>query len=266
MHRFSYLRGDSYFHRMDPTWKFLWNFLVVISVIVNFSILYAALWFVYIFLLSIVVARIPIKQYLRAISVFVAIAVFIFVWASIYYPEGVDVLLLWGPIRVTREGVLHGLALVFRVMVIVSVSQLFVLTTDPSKMVESLIQVGRVPYRIGYTAYAAMRFIPLYENEAQVITNAHLIRGVGEGGKSLKSKLKLYWSLVIPLLVSGIRRAQVASIAMDSRGFGAYDKRTVIRESNVSTFTKSYVLFHLLLAVAAFYYYIILGHGTQFIG
>jgi energy-coupling factor transport system permease protein len=151
-------------------------------------------------------------------------------------------------------------------MVIVSLSVLFGVTTDPARMVESMIQVGRIPYRIGYTAYASMRFIPIYENEAQVITNAHLIRGVGEAGKSFRSRLKLYWSLLVPLLVSGIRRAQIASIAMDSRGFGAYSKRTIMREIKVSRATKAFVLLHLAITVAAFCYYIILGHGIQFLG
>ena len=266
MARFSYMRGDTFFHKMDPTWKFAWNFLVVISVIVNFDILYAALWYIYLLFLVLVVARIPWKQYLRGSSFFFAIAFFIFMWTTVYYPEGFDVIFTWGPIRVTSEGVLHGIALVFRVMVIISISQLFVLTTDPARMVESLIQVGRVPYRYGYTAYAAMRFIPIYENEAQVITNAHLIRGVGEAGKTFRFKMKLYWSLLVPLLVSGLRRAQVASIAMDSRGFGAYDKRTILRRLDVRTTTKIYVAVHLVIVVAAFYFYIILGQGTQFLG
>jgi energy-coupling factor transporter transmembrane protein EcfT len=130
----------------------------------------------------------------------------------------------------------------FRILVIVSLSILFTLTTDPGRMVESLIQVAKIPYRIGYTAYAVLRFIPLYENEAQVIINAHQIRGVGETGKSLGSRVKLYRSLLVPLLVSGIRRAQAASIAMDSRGFGAFARRTTIREVGVSRSTVAFVL------------------------
>jgi energy-coupling factor transport system permease protein len=266
MARFSYMKGDSPLHKMDPTWKFLWNFLVVLAVIVNFNILYAALWYIYIFILIVFVARIPFKMYIRGISFFMGIAFFIFLWVVMYFPEGNQVIFEWGPIRTTMEGILHGISLVFRVMVIVSLSVLFAMTTDPARLVESMIQVGRVPYRIGYTAYASMRFIPIYENEAQVITNAHLIRGVGEAGKSFKSKLKLYWSLLVPLLVSGIRRAQIASIAMDSRGFGAYSKRTIMREIKVSTATKAFVLVHLAITVAAFYYYIILGHGIQHLG
>jgi energy-coupling factor transport system permease protein len=108
-----------------------------------------------------------------------------------------------------------------------------------------------------------LRFIPLYDYEAQVMTSAHLIRGVGETGKGLLSKFKLYRSLLIPLLVSGIRRAQALSIAMDSRAFGAFDKRTVLQEVKVGRETVVFVVFHIALFVAAFYYFIIAGHGSS---
>jgi len=270
MARFQYLKGNSFFHRIDPTWKFLWNFVVVGTVILNFDLLYTALWFGYGFFMAIVLARIPLKQYLKSMLVFVGIAFFIAFWKSVYYDpevgETVHVIFAWGPINMVREGVLEGFSSFFRVLVVVSLSIIFTLTTDPGRMVESLIQVARVPYRIGYTAYAALRFIPIYENEAQVILNAHQIRGVGEAGKSLRSRLRLYRSLLVPLLVNGIRRAQASSIAMDSRGFGAYAKRTVIHEVKVARSTKVFVLIHIAAGVAAFYYYIIAGHGTQFLG
>jgi energy-coupling factor transport system permease protein len=262
MARFQYLKGDSFFHRMDPTWKFVWNFVVVGTIILNFDVLYTALWYVYVFVLAVFIARIPLKQYLRSIAFFVAIALFIAVWKSVYYAweeyEQVHLLFSWGPINMTREGILEGFTSGIRVLVIVSLSILFTLTTDPGRMVDSLIQVARIPYRLGYTAYATLRFIPLYENEAQVIINAHQIRGVGETGKSLGSKLRLYRSLLVPLLVSGIRRAQAASIAMDSRAFGAYEKRTFIRKATVSRSAIAFVCVHIAVAVAAFFYFIIL--------
>jgi energy-coupling factor transport system permease protein len=266
MARFQYLKGDSFFHRMDPTWKFVWNFVAVGTVILNFAILYSVSWLVYVFLLAMFAAGIPFKQYVRSILFFVGIAVFMGVWDSIYYAEEAHVLFAWGPINVTQEGVLEGTGVVFRVLVIASLSIMFTLTTDPGRMVESLIQVAKIPYRIGYTAYAVLRFIPLYENEAQVIINAHQIRGVGETAKNFWSRAKLYRSMLIPLLVSGIRRAQAASIAMDSRGFGAFPERTNLRETGVSKSTMAFVLFHIVFGAVAFIYFIILGRGSQHLG
>jgi energy-coupling factor transport system permease protein len=99
-----------------------------------------------------------------------------------------------------------------------------------------------------------------------VIINAHQIRGVGETGKSIASKFKLYRSLLVPLLVSGIRRAQASAIAMDSRAFGAYEQRTALEDMKLSRAEIAFVLAHVVALVAAFYYFIILGHGSQYFG
>jgi energy-coupling factor transport system permease protein len=270
MARFRYLKGDSFFHQMDPTWKFVWNFAVVVALIVNFELSYTVLWYLYLLLLVLFLARIPFKQYVRSMLIFIGIALFIAFWKSVYYVpeefEQVHQVVAWGPINVTIEGILEGFVSFFRVLAIVTTSIIFTLTTDPAKMVESLIQVAKLPYRIGYTAYAALRFLPIYENEAQVIINAHQIRGVGEPGRSLSSRLKLYRSLLVPLLVSGIRRAQAASIAMDSRAFGAYSKRTHLYDVTVSKAAVAFALVHIGAALAALYYFVILGRGIQFLG
>lgn len=266
MARFRYLKGSSFFHRMDPTWKLVWSLVVVTTVIFNFDIPYNVAWLVYALILILGVARIPFKQYLSSVLLFVGIGFLMFAWDAVYYAEEAHVLFAWGPITVTEEGILEGLGVFFRIVTIVSLSIIFTLTTDPGRMVESLIQVGKIPYRIGYTAYAVLRFIPLYENEAQVITYAHQIRGVGETGKGVLSRLRLYRSLLVPLLVSGIRRAQALSIAMDSRGFGAFDKRTILREVTVDRATKLFVLIHLLIAAVAFYLFVIAGYGSSHIG
>jgi energy-coupling factor transport system permease protein len=266
MSRFQHLKGDSFFHRMDPTWKFIWSLVVVTTVILNFDIPYNLAWLAYALILILVVARIPFKQYLASVALFVMIGFFMFTWDAVYYAEEAHVLFAWGPINVTQEGILEGLGVFFRIVTIVSLSIIFTLTTDPGRMVESFIQVGRIPYRIGYTAYAVLRFIPLYENEAQIMMHAHQIRGVGETGKGPLARLKLYRSTLIPLLVSGIRRAQRLSIAMDSRAFGAYEKQTVLHEVKVDRATVVFVLLHILLALVAFYLFVIAGYGSSHLG
>jgi len=123
------------------------------------------------------------------------------------------------------------------------------LTTEPKRLVQSLMQVAKLPYRIGYTLYAALRFIPLAYEEHKNITNAHLVRGVGFSRIGLFSKLNLLKSSVIPLLISGIRKAQDVSIAMDSRGFGAYKKRTIIDEIKVRNQDRIFVIITLFLLI-----------------
>lgn len=269
MARFGYVDGTSFFHRMDPTWKLLWNLVIVGMVILSFDLVYALGLFLYVLALTLTVAHIPLRRYARSITVFLGMGLFVALWKSLYSAwagyEAVHVWYSWGPINVTREGVYDGAATLARVIAIASVSLLFTLTTDPSRLVDSLIQVAGLPYRIGYVAYAALRFIPLYDSEVRTIKQAHQIRGVGEDGRGVVTKLRLYRSLLVPLLVSGIRRAQATSIAMDSRAFGAYGRRTVVRKAEVSHDAKAFVLAHVPAAAAAFYYFVMLGNGVQIV-
>ena len=109
MARFGYLKGNSFFHKMDPSWKLLWSFVAIVTVILNFDIPYNIAWLIYALFLILLVARIPFSVYLRAISFFLLIALFMATWDAIYYAEEANVLLAWGPITVTEEGILEGI-------------------------------------------------------------------------------------------------------------------------------------------------------------
>lgn len=267
MARFSYSPGDSFFHRMDPTWKLAWNLLLVIVVLFNFSVGYQLAWYLYVLALALLLADISPRQYLRSLLLVIWLPLFIVFWKLLYWTDpSTHVIWAWGPFQMTQEGMIEGMAAFFRILVILTLSIIFTSSTDPHRMVESLIQVGRLPYRLGYVAYATLRFIPIYEYEFELLRKAHLVRGVGRGKRGPLARFRLYGGLLVPLLVSGIRRAQASSIAMESRGFGAYSQRTRLMALRVRPETRVFVLAHVALAAGAFYYFIILGYGAHFLG
>lgn len=253
MARFRYLKGDSFFHRLDPTWKFAWNLLVLAAVLAHLSVGWGLAWWAYAAALALGGARLPLRTYLRGLSFFVGMGLFVLLWHGLYSRAGGAALFAWGPITVTAAGILNGVAIFFRILALASLTLIFTLTTDPARLVESVIQVARVPYRIGFTLYAALRFIPLLENEAQVLANAHRVRGVGAGGEGWAARLRLAASLVVPLLVSGLRRAQLMALAMDSRAFGATPQRTVLHPAVVTRGARLWVLAHLVVTAAVYY-------------
>jgi energy-coupling factor transport system permease protein len=82
-----------------------------------------------------------------------------------------------------------------------------------------------VPYRIGYTALAAFRFVPRFGHELSVIRAAHRVRG-HHGGRGPFARLARGWGYIVPLLAGAIRHAERVALAMDSRAFGAHETRT----------------------------------------
>jgi energy-coupling factor transport system permease protein len=142
---------------------------------------------------------------------------------------GYEVLWQLGPLRVTDEGLLVGVATALRILALFSCSLLFVMTTDPVAFVQSLVQQTRVNHRFGYGVLAAYRFVPLLATAVDQIRAAHHVRGFspGWGPAGLWERTRAF---AIPLLATAIRRADRVALAMDSRAFGALPRRTYYRE------------------------------------
>lgn len=118
-----------------------------------------------------------------------------------------------------------GAATGLRITAIVSLALIAGLSVTGPDLVRAMVQQLRVPYRIGYTALAAFRFVPRFGYELEVIRQAHRVRGA-HGGRGPIAAVRRWIGYVVPLLAGAIRHAERVALAMDSRAFGAYPDRT----------------------------------------
>lgn len=118
-----------------------------------------------------------------------------------------------------------GFATALRLGAIISIALVAGITTSGSDLARSLVQQLRVPYRIGYTALAAFRFVPRFAHELDVIRQAHRVRGA-HGGRGPLAAVARWFGYIVPLLAGAIRHAERVALAMDARAFGAYPDRT----------------------------------------
>jgi energy-coupling factor transport system permease protein len=116
-----------------------------------------------------------------------------------------------GPLRITAEALAAAAGLGARVASIVSVGAVFALTTDPTRLMDALVQQARVSPRFGYGLLAAYQAVPRLAEDLATLRGARRLRGLRE----------LDPRLLVGLLVRAIRHADQLSIAMDARGFGA---------------------------------------------
>jgi energy-coupling factor transport system permease protein len=146
-------------------------------------------------------------------------------WADPALTANTPVLLSVGDYRFTLGAWLIGLATGLRLVGILLLAMIGGLTSTGPDLVRSLVQQLRLPYRLGYTALAAYRFVPRFGHELDVIRQAHRVRGMtaGRGPLAWARRTAGY---VIPLLASAIRHAERVALAMDSRAFGAFPTRT----------------------------------------
>jgi energy-coupling factor transport system permease protein len=117
-----------------------------------------------------------------------------------------------GPLRVTSEALSTATALGLRVAAIASVGAVFALTTEPTRLMDALVQQARVPERFAYGALAAYQSIPRFAEDLTTLRQARRIRG-----------LRGSWHprLVLSLLVLAIRHGDRVAMSMDARAFGS---------------------------------------------
>ena len=122
------------------------------------------------------------------------------------------VLAMIGPLRLTAAGVAGGIGVAARVVAVVAVGVVFGQTTDPTALVDSLVQQGRAPERFAYGALAAYQAIPRLAGQLGTLREARRTRGLRAG-----------WHprMLVGLLVLAIRHGDRLALAMDARGFGS---------------------------------------------
>jgi energy-coupling factor transport system permease protein len=146
-------------------------------------------------------------------------------WTDLSLVEETPVLLQLGGWRLYAGALQIGFATALRLGAIIALALLAGLTTTGPDLVRSFVQQLRVPYRVGYTALAAFRFVPRFAHELDVIRQAHRVRGA-HGGRGPFATVARWFGYAVPLLASAIRHAERVALAMDARAFGAHPDRT----------------------------------------
>lgn len=154
-----------------------------------------------------------------------AIGVGFSLWVDAALVGGTEPVLSIGDWTLYTGALEIGFTTALRLGAIVALALIGGLTTSGPDLVRASIQQLRVPYRIGYTALAAFRFVPRFGHELSVIRAAHRVRG-HHGGRGPFARIARGWGYIVPLLAGAIRHAERVALAMDSRAFGAHATRT----------------------------------------
>ena len=203
-------------HNLDPRMKFIYVCAVFVAAILFGEIIPL----IALFLLPIPFALLAgvQKEWLRSLRGAAFLAGFIFVINVLtnFFTSGYVL---------TAVAVETSAAMTLRFVVLVESFSVFFLTTSPDHLGLALEQT-RVPYEFAFAFTTAVRFVPVLAEEAQTIMDAQKARGLElEKGGFLK-RIRNYVPVLIPLIVSAIRRSLELAEAMESRAWGATKKRT----------------------------------------
>jgi energy-coupling factor transporter transmembrane protein EcfT len=220
--------------------------------------------FIFIFKLVIAVSllvffifiRLLLKIPFRRIKNLTLLALFIILMQIIFYPGESYIInplfphwfpFIGGAGSLKWEGLMFGITIACRLAALMVLLPVFTETTPPNKIASGLCALG-FNYHIAFIITTAFNLIFFFRDEALVIMDAQRLRGMRSNG------IRAYTGLLVPLMLCAMRKAQVSSVAMDSRAFRIYKTRTWLDKPKLKkcdflfmAFCVIFMAFHLIL-------------------
>jgi biotin transport system permease protein len=213
---FGYRHGRSLAHRLDVRCKLVSLLLLTSAVVAAAPVMMGP--FTLGLLLCWAALRLPLPAPGREWVLFSAFLIAVFAARALSTP-GVAVA-DWNGWRLTREGLLQGAVVVWRLLMILGLGTIFVTTTRPSRL-KAAVQwlLGPVPFvparKAATMVGLIVRFIPVLLQQVRETQNALAARG----GVRRRLSLRRVRYLVLPTMRRVVLAADQLSLAMLARGY-----------------------------------------------
>ena len=206
---FRFRRVSSPIHRLHPISKLLYSGLILIAALLFVDPLPQAV--IFLTTLPMLVASKTMRQWVGSLR------------------NAVIFIGLIALINALFSGIPFAVAMIFRLLALLTSFSIFFMTTYPEDMALAFTQM-RLPYDYALAFSMAMRFVPTLAQEAQNIVDAQRSRGLELDKGRFLTRIRNYLPILVPMLLVALRRADSVAAAMESRAFGAVKKRTFLHE------------------------------------
>lgn len=236
-----YIDTSSLIHRLDPRFKITAVVMIMLSVFMTRGLISM----IPLIILAIAIqfaSRIPVGFTLRGYGLLVRTMLFFIPLQILFYrtQPGIDATYYWQwwIVSITQEGIINGLYIFVRVIVLYHVINMLMFTTsmiDLSDAVELMLEpLKRIKFPVNelvMTMTVALKFVPLLITELERLIRAQMARGVRFDQGNLIQRATHLGSLLIPLFVNALNRAEVLIVAMNARcyrgGIGRTKRRSM---------------------------------------
>lgn len=253
-----YFAADSPIHRLNARVKILAALIYMIALFIVDD------WWGWGFLTTLAilvtgVSRIPLKALWRGLKIIVIFCLITVALNLFIYPG--EEIFRWGVLSISREGLVYGLAMGLRLLLLVLFASLLTLTTTPIALTDALEQLLaplrriRVPaHEIAMMMSIALRFIPTILEEFERIVLAQRARGAVVSRGSILKRAKAFIPMLIPLFISAFRRAEELAAAMEARCYRGGEGRSKWRVTPWRIRDTLVLIAFLLLFAGAIFY------------
>lgn len=170
---------------------------------------------------------------------------------NLFFTQG-EIIWKFGVLSVTKEGIETAVFVFVRLVLLLFASMLLTLTTSTGELTSGLEQglswltKIKVPvHDIAMMITIALRFIPIFMEEADKIVKAQKARGADFYHKNWIKRGMVYMPVLFPLFAAAMRRGTELATAMDARCYGVGMKRTKLNPLRYSK--KDYVGYALIV-------------------
>ncbi len=229
-----YMPGNTVVHRLDPRTKII----LTTAYIAMIFLVSSPVWYVVPTLyvaLSARLAGLSFGQLLKSVKPLRFLLILTFV-LNLFFSGGTTVLVRWGVVTITQEGLLLAVHFSMRLVFLVVGTSVLTLTTSPvalSDGIEILLKPLKVfhfpAHELAMMMTIALRFIPTLIEETDKIMKAQQARGADFESGNLIARAKAMVPLLVPLFVSAFRRAGELAMAMEARCYHGGEGRTRLR-------------------------------------
>lgn len=165
-----------------------------------------------------------------------------------------------GGAKMTVEGILYGLNIIFKTLTMVLVVPLAIFTTDVNQMTIGMVR-AKIPYKIVFIFSSTLRFVPLLFGEVQSIIEAQRLRGMDFEQMGWLKRGRVYAAVAVPLILNAMAKSQKLEVVLQSKAFSGSSDRTYLHESVLGTADYLIITCLLMLFILAMFLYVSSGVG-----
>lgn len=232
---------QSFVHLLDPRMKMIFVFIMMILIFLMNNWQSYAVGIILIFII-LKASNLSFMFLFNGLKPILFLLIFTLLM-HVFLTKGGVTLVDYGIINIQSQGVIMGIMISLRFILIVFLTTIMTLTTSPIALTDAIESILKPFKRLKLPVHElalmmsiALRFIPTLMDETQKVMKAQMSRGSDMTAGTLKERIKAVIPLLVPLFVSAFKRAEDLAIAMEVRGYKGDVGRTKYRKLDWHTY------------------------------
>jgi len=171
---------------------------------------------------------------------------------SLFVKSGEPLVVVGNMYLLTTDGLYYGVSVILRFSILL-MSGLLLMRCPVNDMLVALAKM-KLPYEIVFMVLLGIRFMPMMAGEIQTTLNHVQLRGVNLRKVYKKKVVRVYLSILLPLVYSIWQKAEKLTILLELRGFRRYETREYYRE--IAMGKADYLIMGLTICLTVSFVYI----------